>query len=75
MPFTRTMETKKIMNLLPMEKGALIVNMNKIHTFENTECCKMNSSKVTCDQLKKIELLGLCYSDALIGSNHYFRLL
>jgi hypothetical protein len=41
------------MNLFPMEKGALIVNMNKIHTFENTECFKMNSTKVTCDQLKK----------------------
>jgi hypothetical protein len=24
---------------------------------------------------KKIELPGLCYSDALIGSNHHFRLL
>jgi hypothetical protein len=24
---------------------------------------------------KKIELPGLCYSDALIGSNHYFRLI
>jgi hypothetical protein len=23
---------------------------------------------------KKIELPGLCYSDALIGSNHHFRL-
>jgi hypothetical protein len=52
MPFTRTIEKKK-MNLFPMEKGALIVNMNKIHTFENSECCKMNPSKVTCDQLKK----------------------
>jgi hypothetical protein len=27
------------------------------------------SVHVTCGQLKKIELLGLCYSDALIGSN------
>jgi hypothetical protein len=31
--------------------------------------------KVTCDRIKKIELPGLCSSDALIGSNHHFRLL